>query len=218
VEIVHAKEGGSKLKADKGINLPESNLMINGLTEKDRQDLDFVAGNADVVNLSFVNEVQDIIDLHNELDKRDAGDTGIILKIETMRAFTNLPALLLTAMRRAKVGVMLARGDLAIEVGWRKLPHIQEEIMWLCEAAHIPVIWATQVLETLAKKGLPSRAEITDAAMAQRAECVMLNKGPHIIDAIKMLDDIMSSMQVYHNKQAPLIPMLSSKDYLKMMQ
>jgi pyruvate kinase len=218
VEIVHAKEGGAKLKADKGINLPESRLNISGLTAKDRQDLDFVAGNADTVNLSFVNEVQDVIDLHRELDKRDAGDTGIVLKIETMHAFTNLPALLLTAMSRSGVGVMLARGDLAIEVGWRQLACIQEEIMWMCEAAHVPVIWATQVLETLAKKGLPSRAEITDAAMAQRAECVMLNKGPHIVEAIRMLDDIMFSMQEYHNKQAPMMPLLDSEDYLKIVK
>jgi pyruvate kinase len=218
VEIVHAKEGGVKLKSDKGINLPESNLNLSGLTEKDRQDLDFVAENADVVNLSFVNTVQDVIDLHEELDKRNAGDTGIVLKIETMRAFINLPSLLLTAMRRPKVGVMLARGDLAIEVGWRQLAHIQEEIMWMCEAAHVPVIWATQVLETLAKKGLPSRAEITDAAMAQRAECVMLNKGPHIVETIKVLDDIMSSMEGYHNKQAPLMPLLDSEDYLKLVK
>ena len=59
------------------------------------------------------------------------------------------------------------------------MAEVQEEILWICEAAHVPVIWATQVLETLAKEGMPSRAEITDAAMGHRAECVMLNKGPH---------------------------------------
>ncbi len=110
------------------------------------------------------------------------------------------------------------RGDLAIEVSWRQLAYIQEEIMWMCEAAHVPVIWATQVLETLAKKSLPSRAEITDAAMAQRAECVILNKGPHIVEAIRMLDDIMFSMQEYHNKQAPMMPLLDSEDYLKIIK
>ena len=60
------------------------------------------------------------------------------------------------------------------------MAEIQEEILWICEAAHVPVIWATQVLEKLAKTGIPSRAEITDAAMSERAECVMLNKGPFI--------------------------------------
>ena len=79
---------------------------------------------------------------------------------------------------------MIARGDLAIELGFQRIAEMQEEILWLCEAAHIPVIWATQVLERLAKEGLPTRAEVTDAAMANRAECVMLNKGPYILDVL----------------------------------
>ena len=69
-----------------------------------------------------------------------------------------------------------------MECGYERMAEIQEEILWVCEAAHIPVVWATQVLESLAKKGLPSRAEITDAAMGERAECVMLNKGPYLCD------------------------------------
>ena len=73
--------------------------------------------------------------------------------------------------------------------------------MWFCETAHVPVIWATQVLEGLTKSGLPSRAEITDAAMAQRAECVMLNKGPYIVKAIKVLDDILKRMQDHQVKK-----------------
>jgi len=81
-------------------------------------------------------------------------------------------------MRHPKLGVMIARGDLAVEVGFERLSEVPRQILALCEAAHIPAIWATQVLETLAKTGQPSRAEVTDAAAAQRAECVMLNKGP----------------------------------------
>jgi pyruvate kinase len=133
---------------------------------------------------------------------------GLIVKIETQRGFRNLPAILLAAMRTHPVGVMIARGDLAIEAGWRNLAGIQEEILWLCEAAHLPIIWATQVLETLAKKGIPSRAEISDAAMAQQAECVMLNKGPHILETVRMLDDILKSMEDYHQKKAPMLPAL----------
>ncbi len=105
--------------------------------------------------------------------------SGVVLKIETRLAFEHLPRLLLTAMRRRRVGVMIARGgDLAVEVGYERMAELQEETLCLCEAAHLPVIWATQVLEQLATTGLPSRAEISDAAMAERAECVMLNKGP----------------------------------------
>ena len=128
-----------------------------------------------------------------------------MLKIETRRGFEHLPELLLAAMRSPAVGVMIARGDLAVECGFERLAEVQEEILWVCEAAHVPVIWATQVLETLAKTGLPSRAEITDAAMGERAECVMLNKGPHIVDAMRTLDDILRRMQAHQTKKRPLL-------------
>lgn len=211
VEITYSKEEGSKLRADKGINLPESKLSIKGLTGKDKEDLKFIAKNADVVNYSFVNSAGDVKDILDELKTLDALEIGVILKIETRKAFENLPSILLTAMQHYPVGVMIARGDLAIECGWNELAMIQEEIMWLCEAAHLPIIWATQVLETMAKKGRPSRAEITDAAFAGRAESVMLNKGPFIFEAIKILDVIISSIQDYHEKQAPMLPKLKLK-------
>jgi pyruvate kinase len=97
---------------------------------------------------------------------------------------------------------MIARGDLAVECGFERLAEVQEEILWICEAAHVPVIWATQVLETLAREGIPSRAEITDAAMADRAECVMLNKGPHVLDAVAALDNILRRMQAHQAKKS----------------
>lgn len=211
VEISYSKDEGSKLRADKGINLPESKLSIKGLTEKDKEDLKFIAKNADVVNCSFVNSAEDVKDILDELKQLETEDIGIILKIETRKAFENLPSILLTSMQHYPVGVMIARGDLAIECGWKDLAKIQEEILWLCEAAHLPIIWATQVLETMAKKGRPSRAEITDAAFAGRAESVMLNKGPFIFEAIKILDVIISSMQDYQEKKAALMPKLKLK-------
>jgi pyruvate kinase len=82
---------------------------------------------------------------------------------------------------------------------------VQEEILWMCEAAHAPVIWATQVLEGLAKEGRPTRAEITDAAMSERAECVMLNKGPHIEAAVAVLDDILQRMQGHQRKKSAML-------------
>jgi pyruvate kinase len=82
------------------------------------------------------------------------------------------------------------------------MAEIQEEILWVSEAAHMPVVWATQVLESLAKKGVPSRAEITDAAMGERTECVMLNKGPYLCDAVEALDDILQRMQDHQVKKS----------------
>ncbi len=211
VEITYAKQGGGKLKADKGINFPESDLRIQGLTEKDRTDLAFVVQHADVVNMSFVNTAQDVDDLIAEIDRLGGREKlGIILKIETQSGFNHLTDILLAAMQIYPVGVMIARGDLAIETGWNNIGRVQEEILSLCQAAHIPDIWATQVLENLAKKGIPSRAEITDAAMAQRAECVMLNKGPYILEAIRLLDVILKDMEPYHEKNAPMTPALEN--------
>lgn len=207
VEIIHTREEGGKLAADKGINLPDSRLSIRGLTEKDIRDLRFVAAYADVVNVSFVNSMLDVRELIGELEKLKAADKlGIILKIETKSGFNNLLEILLEAMRMHPVGVMIARGDLAIEVGWENIGRVQEEIMSLCQSAHIPDIWATQVLENMAKRGIPSRAEITDAAMAQRAECVMLNKGEYILNAIRLLDTILKDLEPYQEKNAPMLP------------
>ena len=213
IKVSYAKATGGKLKSDKGINLPESELKVSGLTNKDKKDLEFVASNADTVNFSFVNDENDVQQLLDELSKYDT-TIGIILKIETQKGFKNLPRILLRAMQTFPIGVMIARGDLAIETGWKNFASIQEEILRICEAAHVPDVWATQVLESLARKGVPSRAEITDAGMAQRAECVMLNKGPYIEKAIKMLDKILRRMQRFQKKKETILPKLDNADQL----
>lgn len=200
VQITGTKKNGGKLRAGKGINFPESELNIRGLTEKDKKDIAFISQHADIVNFSFVNTKQDVTDLLETI-AREGGDLGVILKIETMSAYRNLPALLLSGMANYPLGVMIARGDLAVEAGWKQFAIIQEEIIRLCEAAHVPNVWATQVLENLAKKGVPTRSEITDAAMAQRSECVMLNKGYYIVKAVRMLDKILVEMQKIQKKK-----------------
>lgn len=210
IRITHARDKGERLVGDKGINLPESPLTLPALTDKDIADIAFVAAAADLVALSFVQQASDIESLRRELERAGRGDLGIVLKIETKRAFANLPALLFAAMTGKTAGLMIARGDLAVECGYERLAEVQEEILWAAEAAHLPVIWATQVLETQTKTGLPSRAEITDAAMAERAECVMLNKGPHVVEAIRTLDDILRRMQAHQAKKRPLLRALSS--------
>ncbi len=216
INVTYASVTGSKLKADKGINFPETKLALSGLTEKDREDLPFVARNADAVNLSFVNQASDVKALQHELEKYEAS-AGIVLKIETRNGFKNLPKILLQAMQTYPVGIMVARGDLAIETGWENFATIQEEIMRLGEAAHIPVIWATQVLESLAKKGVPTRSEITDAALSQRAECVMLNKGKYIEKALKTLNEILVKMQNHQKKRQTMLPRLKDSDGLSLL-
>jgi pyruvate kinase len=205
LEIRKAKPAGSRLRADKGINFPDSDIRLPGLTVADKKSLEFVVEHADAVSLSFVRRPEDVGVLQEELERLGAAEIGIVLKIETTEAFRHLPRLLLTAMRHYPVAVMIARGDLAVEAGWGRLAELQEELLWICEAAQVPVIWATQVLEGKTKRGLPSRAEISDAAMSQRADCVMLNKGPHILSAIRMLDDILQRMQAHQYKKTPTL-------------
>jgi len=199
VEITQARPKGSRLRAEKGINFPDSRLTIAALTQKDRSDLAFAAAHADIVSYSFVTHAADLEVLQQELEGYGREDLAVVLKIETRRAFLNLPSLLLSAMRDPRpLGVMIARGDLAIECGWEELAEIQEEILRICAAAHIPCIWATQVLDEMARHGMPTRAEITDAAMGARAEAVMLNKGPNIAATVRTLGAIVAR---FHPRQ-----------------
>ncbi|MGB5628443.1 MAG: pyruvate kinase [Woeseiaceae bacterium] len=195
VEITKAKPAGSRLRGQRGINFPQSDIRLPGLTSIDKTNLEFIAKFADAVSLSFIRKPADVELLLTELEQLSADNLGLVIKVETKKGFKNLPKLVLAAMRRYPIAVMIARGDLAVECGWEQLAELQEEILWMCEAARVPVMWATQVLEQETKKGLPSRAEITDAAQSQRADCVMLNKGPHILAAIRTLDSILRRMQ-----------------------
>ncbi len=201
VLITQARVKGYKLRADRGINLPDSKLSVPALTIRDIESLQFVAGHAELVGLSFVRRARDVYELQSQLERLGGQHLGIILKIETRQGLESMPNLLLALMRHHAGGVMIARGDLAVECGYERLAELQEEILWFCEAAHMPVVWATQVLENLTKQGQVSRAEITDAAMGERAECVMLNKGPHIIEAIEVLHDILRRMQNHQLKK-----------------
>ncbi len=212
VRINRVRESGEKLRGDKGINLPDSVLRLSALTQKDIEHLEFAVRHADMVSLSFANSAADVELLQRHLKRLGGQNLGVILKIETRRGFENLPEMLFAALRSTRCGVMIARGDLAVECGFERLAEVQEEILWLCEAAHVPVIWATQVLESLAKDGLPSRAEITDAAMSERAECVMLNKGPHVCQAVAVLDDILQRMQGHVTKKRSMLRELNVAD------
>ncbi|MDO9046890.1 MAG: pyruvate kinase [Methylobacter sp.] len=201
LRVTVAKAGGVRIQSDKGINFPEAEFNLPPLTQKDLADLDFVCVHADLVGFSFVETLADMEYLISELAKRNASKLPIIAKIETNRAVKNLPDIILGTIGRRNLGIMIARGDLAVELGSARLAEIQEELLWLCEAAHVPVIWATQVLESIAKKGIRSRPEFTDAAMAGRAECVMLNKGPYILDAIEALVNVMVRMHEHQRKK-----------------
>jgi pyruvate kinase len=214
-ELRIQKAHKTKIKAHKGINLPETKLNLPSLTERDIELLPFVVQHADIVGYSFVRNAGDVRKLYQELDKLGNKDLGVVFKIENREAVENLPLILFQAMQRRKIGVMIARGDLAVEIGYERISEAQNDILWLCEAAHVPVIWATQVLENLAKTGLATRAEVSDAAISAKAECVMLNKGPHIVEAVRTLNNILVKMEGHYFKKKPTMrPLLIAEKSL----
>jgi pyruvate kinase len=201
LRVTHARRGGERIRPGKGLNFPDATLPLPALGEGDLADLDFAVKHADIVGLSFVRGAEDIDLLSRELERRARPDMGVIAKVETRAAVRNLAEIIVHGAGRRPFGVMIARGDLAVEIGYERLAEAQEEILWLCEAAHVPVIWATQVLENLVKRGRPTRAEMTDAAMSERAECVMLNKGPHLFEALRVLEDVVLRMHGLQSKK-----------------
>ncbi len=212
LRVVRAKAGGSKFKPEKGINLPDTALGLSPLTAKDEADLAAVIECADMIGYSFVSRPDDIDLLEAALVRHGASERqlGLVAKIERPEAVANLPDLIARALRQRPLAIMIARGDLAAEIGFERLAEMQEEILWLCEAAGVPAIWATQVLEDLVKDGVPSRGEMTDAAMAARAECVMLNKGPAVGAAIDLLDHLLARMDEHLFKKTPTLRALQS--------
>jgi pyruvate kinase len=211
LEITSPRGIPARIRAEKGLNFPDSEIDLPALTDQDRRDLAFVVKHASAVGLSFVHRVQDLADLRDALRELGHPDMGVVIKIETREASHRLAQLLLAGLDLPKFGVMIARGDLAVEVGFEHLALVQEDILCLCEVAHVPVIWATQVLETLAKSGLPARAEITDAAMGQRSECVMLNKGEHVLEAVQTLNELLSSQERHHIKKRQIFRDLTAQ-------
>ncbi|HZZ62790.1 MAG TPA: pyruvate kinase [Roseiarcus sp.] len=202
IEVYAAREKGVRLKPGKGVNFPTTGLDLPPLTSKDFRDLDFIAEHADLVGFSFVQRVDDVELLQDHLVARapKREPHAIVLKIETPLAVRNLPRLILQSAAHNPTAVMIARGDLAVELGFARLTEMQE-ILWLCEAAHTPVVWATQVLDNYVSDGMASRAEMTDAATAQGAECVMLNKGPYLAEGVAFLRDVLSRMDRHFAKK-----------------
>ncbi len=211
LRVKRSPRKGKMLRAGLGLNFPGQAMNLPVLTAKDLEDLDFVAKNADIVGFSFVQRRDDVVLLQEELRRRGTLP-ALMAKIETAEAVRNLPEIIVQAARHQPFAVMIARGDLAVDIGYLRLAEIQEELMWLSEAAHVPVVWATQVLERLVQKGVPSRAEVTDAAMSERAECVMLNKGPHILEAVTLLDTLLHRMEKHQWKKVPMLRALHAWD------
>jgi pyruvate kinase len=205
VEVDAVRTGAWGLKDRKGVNVPDTDMPIAALTDEDLTTLDFVVEHVDIVAMSFVRTPGDIADLHRAIEARTHRTIGVVAKIETPQACRALPEILLELMKEPPCGVMLARGDLGVEIGFEHLPEAQDEILSLCEAAHVPVIWATQVLESMTEHGFPTRGEVTDAADAARADAIMLGIGPFMVDTVAFVEDLLARTQIRRARSRALL-------------
>ncbi|MFW6132557.1 MAG: pyruvate kinase [Planctomycetota bacterium] len=200
-------ERGGIIAAGKGVNLPETRLELSALTEKDRRDVDWIAargvrddGGIDYVGLSFVRRADDVKLLRALLDDRGS-DAQIVAKIEKPEALDNIDAII-----DAADAVMVARGDLGVEMDLPGVPVAQKRIARKCLAAGTPCIIATQMLETMTHAASPTRAEVSDVANAvlDHADAVMLSGETAVGDdpprAVGVMNDVVAATQTYHDE------------------
>ena len=189
-------EGGI-LKSRKGVNLPSLNLKLPSMTEKDKKDLEFgLSQGIDWVSLSFVRQAQDIIVLKQFLREHGAEDTPVIAKIEKPQAIANLEAIVDQCN-----GIMVARGDLGVEVSPEKVPLLQKQIIKMCNIKGVPTITATQMLDSMINNPRPTRAEASDVANAiiDGTDAIMLSGesavGKYPLKAVAMMGKIASNVE-----------------------
>ncbi len=183
---------GGVLKSRKGVNLPSLNLRLPSMTEKDQKDLEFgLSQGIDWVSLSFVRKAQDIRFLKDFLAARNASDVPVMAKIEKPQAIANIDEIISECD-----GLMVARGDLGVEMSLEKVPLLQKEIIRKCNRKNIPVITATQMLDSMINNPRPTRAEASDVANAiiDGTDAVMLSGesavGKFPVKAVEMLAKI----------------------------
>ncbi|CAH2573922.1 Pyruvate kinase 1 [Planktothrix rubescens] len=194
--ICRVIEGGI-LKSRKGVNLPSLILRLPSLTEKDQQDLDFgISQGVDWVSLSFVRRAEDVQALKALLIEKGASDIPVMAKIEKPQAIANLESII-----NECDGLMVARGDLGVEMSPEKVPLLQKQIIRMCNQKGIPVITATQMLDSMIHSARPTRAEASDVANAiiDGTDAVMLSGesavGKFPVKAVQMLSRIASDVE-----------------------
>ena len=206
-EVIH----GGPLRPRKGLNLPETKVSLPCITEKDAEDLAFaLEKEVDWIGLSFVREASDILELQEQI-KKAGKHAKVVAKIEKPEAIADLDAIL-----DATDAVMVARGDLGVELPMQQVPLLQKEIVRKCLEKGKPVIVATQMLESMIESATPTRAEVNDVANAvlDGADAVMLSGetsvGKHPLSAVRamrqVIENIEANGEVEHPERPPLSP------------
>jgi len=199
---------GGPLKSKKGVNLPNTNISLPALTEKDIKDAIFaISLNVDWIALSFVRFSQDLIDLQNLIREHTKHKIPIIAKIEKPEAVKNIDKIVSYCD-----GIMVARGDLGVEVPAHEVPLIQKKLVLRAKKARIPVIIATQMMETMITSLTPTRAEVNDVAnsVMDGADAVMLSGetsvGNYPVEVIQKMASILHSVEGSELIQVPQEP------------
>ncbi len=209
---------GGLLSSKKGINLPDTKISLPALTEKDLIDLDFIIEQQlDWVALSFVRSVKDIVILRNKLDEKKS-KTKIIAKIEKPEALVNIRDIIVESD-----AIMIARGDLGVELPIEQVPLIQRELIRKCIHRAKPVIVATQMMESMMERSKPNRSEITDVANAvlEGADAVMLSgetaSGNHptlVVETMRKIIRQVETTEYRYNREDDLQPLSHSPSFL----
>ncbi|WP_210716627.1 pyruvate kinase [Amycolatopsis acididurans] len=194
VRITATGSGGGTLRAGNDIHLPDTPIPVRAPTATDLEHLAFAQEHADLVALSFVHGPEDVDELHAALERLMDRRLGVLVQIGTAQACERLAGILLAAMRRPVTGVLVDSGGLAVECGDERLAEAQEEILWLAGAAQLPMIWARQAL----------------GPAPPRAECVLLDEGPHVVEALDTLDGILRRMADRRGRKNALLRRLRS--------
>ncbi|HDZ14196.1 hypothetical protein LCGC14_0951390 [marine sediment metagenome] len=196
---------GGPLKSNKGVNLPNTNISLPALTEKDIQDAEFaISQNVDWIALSFVRFSQDLIDLQNIISKHSEHKIPIIAKIEKPEAVENIDKIVAYCD-----GLMVARGDLGVEVPAQEVPLIQKQLVLKAKKARIPVIIATQMMETMITSLTPTRAEVNDVAnsVMDGADAVMLSGETSVGNyPVQVIEKMASILQTVENSDLIKVP------------
>ncbi|HRS42901.1 MAG TPA: pyruvate kinase [Candidatus Diapherotrites archaeon] len=203
-DIICKVINSGNISSRKGVNLPDCEINMPSITKKDIEDIEFgIKNKIDFIAVSFVKSADDINKVKKILKKHKAENIEVIAKIEHKKAIENIKEIISVAD-----GVMIARGDLAVEYNFEKIPLIQREIIKQVTENGKYSIVATQMLESMIKNSRPTRAEVTDVANAVllRADCVMLSgetaKGSYPVESIKAMSKIIKEVEenIYKNK------------------
>lgn len=198
----------SKIYANSPITVPDSNMAYKAF-DFDPNLVESIIDKVDIIGIAGLQSHKDVSSFLDNSDILNLNKLGLIIHIDSNKAWLDLPMILIEALRHQKVGVMIDREQIGMDVGADRAVEVKDQILWLCESAHIPVIWSTNVLDNLIQSGISKPAEITDAAKAARTECVMLQDGPHVVEAVKLISTILLKMEQHSFKKKNLMRTLS---------